>query len=113
MTRQDRLAEAYDRLVAAVEALTTGEDWLRFLAVARRFHTYSANNVLLILSQRPEATRVAGYKAWQALGRQVRAGERGIAILAPCTYRTRDDETDGDDEGAPSCAGSASSTSST
>jgi antirestriction protein ArdC len=37
--------------------------------------------------QRPDATRVAGYKTWQSLGRQVRKGERGITILAPCKYR--------------------------
>ena len=94
MTRTDRLTEAHDRLVAAVEALTSGEDWQRFLAVARRFHAYSANNVLLILAQRPDATRVAGYRAWRELGRHVRRGERGIAILAPCTYRAQDDDTD-------------------
>jgi hypothetical protein len=83
MTRTDRLAEAHDRLVAAIEHLTTGEDWQRFLDTARRFRTYSLNNLLLIFLQRPDATRVAGYRTWQSLGRQVRRGEQGIAILAP------------------------------
>ena len=48
-----------------------------------RFHTYSFNNVALIVAQRPEATRVAGYRAWQALGRQVRKGEKGMVIFVP------------------------------
>ena len=48
----------------------------------------SARNVLLILTQAPWATQVAGYRTWQQLGRQVRAGEKGIAILAPCRYRS-------------------------
>jgi antirestriction protein ArdC len=95
MTRTDRLAEAHDRLVAAIEHLVNGEDWQRFLDTARQFRTYSVNNLLLIFTQRPEATRVAGYRTWQSLGRQVRRGEQGIAILAPCTYK-RDDEGDSD-----------------
>ncbi len=44
-------------------------------------------NLLLIGAQAPQATRVAGFRSWQSLGRQVCKGERGIAILAPCTYR--------------------------
>jgi len=37
---------------------------------------------------------VAGYRAWQQLGRQVRKGERGIAILAPVVNRVRPDATE-------------------
>src|SRR5215207_4464348 len=58
--------------------------WLR---VAARFHSYSFSNTMLILAQRPDATQVAGYRAWQSLGRQVDKGERGIQILAPVTRR--------------------------
>jgi hypothetical protein len=55
---------------------------------------------MLILHQRPDASRVAGYRTWQSVGRQVRRGEHGIAILAPCTYAARhDDEAEpADDE---------------
>jgi hypothetical protein len=87
MTATDNLATAHADLVAAVESITTGEDWTRMLDTAARFHRYSANNVLLIMVQHPEATRVAGYRTWQSLGRQVRKGEHGIRILAPCKYR--------------------------
>jgi antirestriction protein ArdC len=92
--RADRLASAHADLAAAIEALSSGEDWQRMLEAASRFHRYSANNVFLIMLQRPDATRVAGYKTWQKLGRHVRKGERGIRILAPCAYRyvTTDDE---------------------
>jgi antirestriction factor ArdC-like protein len=64
------------------------------LRVAARFHDYSPGNVMLILAQRPDATRVAGYRSWQALGRQVNRVERGIAILAPITYRATVDRYD-------------------
>jgi len=46
-------------------------------------------NLLLIGAQAPQATRVAGFRSWQSVGRQVCKGERGIAILAPCTYRPK------------------------
>jgi hypothetical protein len=87
----DRLTEIHDRITAAVEALVSGDDWQQMLAVAARFHSYSTQNVWLILSACPEASQVAGYKAWKKLGRQVCAGERGIPILAPMTRRTSND----------------------
>jgi antirestriction protein ArdC len=75
------------QLEAGVEAIQTSEDFKRYLRTAATFHAYSPNNVLLILSQRPDATRVAGYRAWQALGRQVKKGEKAISIFAPRPYR--------------------------
>lgn len=98
MTRADRLEAAHQRLVGAVEAMVSGEDWRRLLAVARRFRTYSPNNVWLIAAQRPDATRVAGFSTWRSLGRHVRRGERGIAILAPVVTRRPADEDDDDGE---------------
>ncbi len=53
------------------------------------------NNVLLIAAQRPDATAVAGFGAWKALGRQVDKGSKGIAILAPLTRRSRPDAAAG------------------
>ena len=98
--KADKVQELHDRLVAQVEALVTGEDWARYLSVAARFHSYSANNLWLILAQKPDLAttgdRVAGYQAWKRLGRQVQAGSKGIAILAPCVYRRR-----GADDAAP------------
>lgn len=95
MSHSDKLAETHDRLVNAVESLTTGDEWRKMLDVARRFHTYSPNNIWLIFAQRPDATRVAGFHTWRKLGRSVQAGEHGIAILAPCVYRGRPvDDTD-------------------
>jgi hypothetical protein len=42
--------------------------------------------------QRPTATRVAGLRAWNELGRFVKKGEKGIQILAPMIgYRRRRD----------------------
>jgi antirestriction protein ArdC len=68
-----------------VEELNSGqsEALQRYLGAMAKFRAYSLLNVLLILKQCPNAGRVAGYKTWQSLGRQVKKGEKGIMILAP------------------------------
>ena len=86
--REEKLAALHQTLQDQVASIRTGADWQAWLGVASRFHDYSANNVLLIAAQRPDATQVAGYRAWQTLGRQVDRGEKGIAILAPVVRRT-------------------------
>src|SRR5580700_7607033 len=55
-----------------------------------RFHRYSWGNTLLIASQRPTATHVAGFHAWHQLGRSVKKGEKGIVILAPMVVKQKD-----------------------
>lgn len=94
-----RLAAAHERLAASVAALTSSEAWGQMLRVAGRFHRYSPNNVLLITVQRPDATLVAGYRAWAQLGRQVQRGERGIAILAPVIRKVDVTDAPESDEG--------------
>lgn len=78
-----KLQQAHERLTEAVTSIVTGDDWKRMLATAAKFHNYSFNNQLLIFLQRPDATHVAGFNRWKALGRMVRKGEKGIQILAP------------------------------
>jgi antirestriction protein ArdC len=54
-----------------------------YLAAMARFRRYSWGNIMLIASQKPNATHVAGFHAWHKLGRFVKKGEKGILILAP------------------------------
>jgi hypothetical protein len=93
----DALRKAHERLEAAVTEIVSGDDWRRMLKVASAFHRYSFNNHLLILSQRPDATLVAGFRKWLQLERHVRKGEKGIAILAPCKYKTKIEDEDGEE----------------
>lgn len=87
----------HEQLAEGVEALRTSETWAAYLRFCASFHRYSFNNLLLILMQRPEAQHVAGYRAWQAKGRQVRKGERGIRILGTGTVKvSADDEETGE-----------------
>ena len=93
-TTADRVEALHAQLSERLAALTTSDEWVTYLRAAARFHTYSANNVWLILMQRPEASRVAGFHTWKAVGRSVVKGAKGIKILAPCSYTARDDEGD-------------------
>ena len=78
--------QAFNRLVEAVGAGQS--DALRqYLGIMGRFHKYSFGNAILIGLQSPEATHVAGFHTWRKLGRSVRKGEKGIAIMAPILYR--------------------------
>lgn len=85
-----RVAELKGQFDAAVSQLVTTDAWRTMLDGAIRFHRYSFRNMLLILSQCPHATQVAGYREWQKRERQVRPGERALWILAPMTVRTED-----------------------
>ncbi len=88
-TRQERAAQMAATVDAACERLAEQlapghtEAFLAFLAFHAKFHKYSAANTLLILSQRPDATRVAGLSTWNGLGYRVRAGEKALWIWAP------------------------------
>lgn len=75
--------EILQRLEDAVAAIQTSDDFRRWLGVSARFHHYSLGNQLLIAMQRPDATQVAGFQTWRKVGRQVRKGEKGIAIMVP------------------------------
>jgi hypothetical protein len=67
MTVENRTSQlAANSFAALTKALESGnsEALSAYLSVMARFHTYSWNNSLLILVQRPSASRVAGFRAW-------------------------------------------------
>jgi len=74
-----------------IEQLEAGhsEALTAFLDAMAHFHSYSFGNVLLIARQKPGARNVAGMRTWNELGRSVRRGEKGIAILAPMIGKDR------------------------
>ena len=97
MTTTNNRPDLLARLTDGISQLTTSEQWQRYLDFQGRFHRYSANNVVLIAMQSPEASRVAGFNAWRKMGRFVRKGEKAIWILAPMVYKQAEAE-DGDDD---------------
>lgn len=88
-SRTERVKILIDKLEQGVKDLFESSRYAAYLSAMSKFHSYSANNVLLILLQYPSASRVAGYNAWKKdFGRTVKRGEKGIQILAPCPYKT-------------------------
>ncbi len=92
-TNEERqlVTQALDALASAIER-GESEQLRAYLAMLARFHRYSVGNVLLIGMQRPGATRVAGVRAWNKLGRHVKQGEKGIRIYAPIVWRKKSEE---------------------
>lgn len=88
--------EAYLKLQAALAYIDTNEAWLNYLAFQAKFHSYSFGNTLLIYSQNPVASYVAGFRKWQTMDRYVRKGEHGIKILAPLKYKVAADGEEDD-----------------
>jgi hypothetical protein len=92
--RAERRQADRDRLEQAARALLSTEGWRRWVRVrsTNGLSRYSFGNQLLIAMQRPDATYVAGFRAFLELNRCVRKGERAIRILAPMSVRARDRE---------------------
>jgi antirestriction protein ArdC len=95
--RQATLDKLHAQLRDGILALNDPQAWQAWLKFSSQFHRYSFGNSLLIMLQDPQATHVAGYQAFKAMGRQVRRGETGIKVLAPITRR----EPRLDDAGQP------------
>lgn len=98
-SQKERIQEITDQLEAGIQELFESDKFKDYLTCMSKFHNYSLNNTLLIAMQRPDATLVAGYKAWQTdHGRYVRSGEHGIKILAPCKYKVTVESEKEDEE---------------
>jgi hypothetical protein len=78
----EMVKKGFENLVREIKQGHT-ENYLEYLAFVSRFHKYSHTNQMLIFCQKPDATLVAGYRTWQDMGHQVRAGEQAIKIMAP------------------------------
>jgi len=102
-------AESTQELVNAsiqvlIDALESGhsEVLTSYLKAMAKFRNYSFGNILLIATQKPNATHVAGIRSWNLLGRRVRRGEKGIMIFAPMLGRTRKESQQTDAKDADS-----------
>lgn len=87
--QEDKIKELTEKLEAGIKAVFTSNRYREYLSIMNKFHSYSFNNSMLILLQKPEASYVAGYKTWETMERHVRKGEKGITIFAPCPYKTK------------------------
>ena len=92
ITEKQKVQEITDKLEEGLKELFESEKYKTYLSTMSKFHNYSFNNTLLITMQKPEATLVAGYKAWQKnFERHVNKGEKAIRILAPAPYKIKEE----------------------
>lgn len=86
--RKEELKQITDRLEQGIQDLYQNGKFENYLKTMSRFTNYSVNNTLLIYLQKPDASVVAGYRAWETkFDRHVKKGEKGIRILAPAPYK--------------------------
>lgn len=87
-----KLQETMEQLENGIRKIFESDMYKQYLKTMSRFHNYSLNNTILIAMQKPDATLVASYTAWNTrFGRQVQKGENGIRILIPAPYKKQID----------------------
>ena len=102
MTKEEKTKQAFEMIEQGVKDVYSSDNFRKYLSCCSKFHSYSLNNTLLILAQKPDATLVAGYNAWQhSFNRHVDKGERGLIILAPVTSKITQLMDKADEDGNP------------
>ena len=87
-----QVREITDKLEQGIKELFESERFKEYLTTMSKFYNYSFRNTLLIAMQKPDATLIAGYTAWQRnFDRHVMKGEKGIKILAPAPYKVQEE----------------------
>lgn len=82
-TKKEKTKELFNKLIDGVTDIIKSGTYAKFLKFSKNFHNYSFNNMVLIFSQMPEATQVAGFKKWESMGRRLKKGAKGIQIIYP------------------------------
>lgn len=96
----EKVKALLDRAADGVREFLDGDKYKAYLRIMSQFHQYSARNCLLILMERPDATLVAGYSAWQKkFNRQVQRGEKGIQIVGYSTRTVKEEKERRDQNG--------------
>lgn len=87
--------QALDRLATALSQ-GKSDSLTQYLSAMSRFHEYSWGNIMLILSQKPDATHIAGFNTWKKFNRFVMKGEKGIVVIAPMLIKPKEAVQNGD-----------------
>lgn len=94
----NKTKEVFDKIVEYIQTIVSNGEYENFLKFQKSFHNYSFNNLVLIYSQFPEATKIAGKSKWLKLERDIISGAKKIFIIAPIPrkyskkVKTQDDE---------------------
>ena len=85
--RKAEVDDLIKKLQSGVQEYVESDRYKELLDNMTKFHDYSINNTISIILQKPDATLVASYSKWKSLNRQVKSGEKGIAILCPVRFK--------------------------
>jgi antirestriction protein ArdC len=100
--RAERRQRDRERVRDATRELLTSEGWQRWVRARSMFHGYSASNCMLLALQCHqrgiEPRHIAGFRAWQRLGRSVAKGQRALWVMAPMSVRERDENGETTDQ---------------
>lgn len=97
--RKAEVDDLIKKLQSGIQEYVESDRYKELLNNMTKFHDYSVNNTIAIMLQRPDASLVASYSKWKTLNRQVKCGEKGIAILCPVKFKVMKEVTVLDDEG--------------
>ena len=73
----------FEKVVGKLQEIVDNGEYEKFLKFQKNFRGYSFNNLILIFSQFPDATKVAGKAKWLKLKRELTDNAQKIFIIAP------------------------------
>lgn len=100
--RDEKLEALLQKIEDGTRAVFESDNYKRMLSTMAKFHSYSMRNLILIAMQSPDATAVAGFRAWQTkFHRNVKKGEKGIQIIGYAPKKVTVEEPKKDERGIP------------
>lgn len=90
--RKAEMEEITSKLEKGVKDIFDGANYQQYLNFCAKLPRYSANNQILIMMQKPDATMCQSFTNWKEVNRHVRKGEKGIRILAPAPYKMQKEQ---------------------
>ena len=100
--QDEKIKELTEKLQTGIQELYDSDKYRDYLRTMAKFTNYSFNNTILIWAQRPDASAVAGFRAWQTkFDRSVNPGAKGIMIYEPTNFKRIIKEKVLDQDGNP------------
>ena len=88
--KREEMQNLFKKIDDGVKAVFESDSYKKCLRYMSKFTNYSAGNCILIMLQKPGASLVAAFGKWKELGRTINKGEKGIAILAPMSFKSKE-----------------------
>lgn len=95
--KTEKMTEITEMLKDGIATIWESDNYKRYLDMQSRFHRYSFNNVVLLMTQKADCSMVTGYRTWQKMKRSVKRGEKALYVLAPVNrkYTVKKKQDDG------------------